>query len=46
MAYSDMTLVGNCIRSGHYWFKECGIFVFGILDESKEKDEIIGLETG
>ena len=45
MAYSDMTLVGNCIRSGHYWFKECGILCFGILDEVK-KDEIIGLETG
>ena len=37
MAYSDMTLVGNCIRSGHYCFKECGILVFGILDESKER---------
>lgn len=45
VAYSDMALVGNCIRSGRYWFKECGFFVFGYLMKIK-KDEIIGLETG
>ena len=28
IGYFDMTLVGNCIRSGHYWFKECGILCF------------------
>ena len=37
MAYSDMALVGNSIRSGRYWFKECGILVFGIFDENKKR---------